>query len=64
VEIDDFRTVHFGPENVLVAADVVFDDGLATAEIDERISAIQDALQEADPDVDKVYIEPLPPGVE
>jgi divalent metal cation (Fe/Co/Zn/Cd) transporter len=64
VENEDFPTVYVGPGNILVAAHVVFDGGLATAEIDECISAIQDALQEADPDVDKVYIEPLPPGVE
>jgi cation diffusion facilitator family transporter len=64
VEIDDFRTVYFGPEDIVVTADVVFDTDLDTAEIDERISDIEDELRRADPDVGKVYIEPQPPGVE
>jgi cation diffusion facilitator family transporter len=54
----DFRTVYFGPRNVLVAADVAFEAGLATTEIDEKISAIEEELRAAEPDIGKVYIEP------
>ncbi|WP_435075327.1 cation diffusion facilitator family transporter [Halorubrum sp. HHNYT27] len=57
-EIIDFRTVYFGPENVLVAGDVAFDPGLETEQIDARISEIEAALKEAAPDVRKVYLEP------
>ncbi|WP_435099150.1 cation diffusion facilitator family transporter [Halarchaeum sp. P4] len=56
--IRDFRTVYFGPNRVLVAADVAFDEDLDTGEVDERITAIEDALIEQNPGVRKVYIEP------
>jgi cation diffusion facilitator family transporter len=56
--IVDFRTVYFGPEQVVVAADVAFDPGIDTAEMDERITAIEDALIEANGSIEKVYIEP------
>ena len=57
-EIVDFRTVYFGPENVLVVADIAFSDGLTTEEMNDRITAIEDELIEANSDVGKVYIEP------
>ncbi|MFB6077672.1 MAG: cation diffusion facilitator family transporter [Halarchaeum sp.] len=56
--IPDFRTVYFGPNRVIVAADVAFDAGLDTDDIDSRITAIEDALVEENPHVKKVYIEP------
>jgi divalent metal cation (Fe/Co/Zn/Cd) transporter len=64
VEIVDFRTVYFGPEDILVVADVTFDPGLATADIDDATSAMEDALRETDSDVRKVYIEPEPETAE
>lgn len=57
-DVVDFRSVYFGPDDVLVAADVAFEPELDTGEIDERITAIEDALVEADDSVNKVYIEP------
>jgi cation diffusion facilitator family transporter len=58
VEIGDFRTVYFGPGDILLAADVAFDPSLDADEIDERITALETALPEADSHVGKVYIEP------
>ncbi|WP_136688970.1 cation diffusion facilitator family transporter [Halorhabdus amylolytica] len=57
-EIVDFRTVLFGTERVLVAADVAFDPELDTDEMDQTITAIEDALMAADESVKKVYVEP------
>ncbi|PSP54038.1 cation transporter, partial [Halobacteriales archaeon QH_7_68_42] len=54
----DFRTVYFGPERVVVTADVEFAPGIPTGDIDERITAIEDAIQETNESVRKVYIEP------
>lgn len=54
----DFRTVYFGPDDILVTADVAFDPDLDTTDIDDRISAIEDALKDADGAIHKVYIEP------
>jgi cation diffusion facilitator family transporter len=58
VHVDDFRTVYFGPGSVLVTADVSFEHDLETPVIDERISAMEDAIKEANEDVTKVYVEP------
>jgi cation diffusion facilitator family transporter len=57
-KIVDFRTVYFGPENVLVVGDVEFNSGLGTGAIDTRITEIENSLKEAYPDIRKVYIEP------
>ena len=56
--IADFRTVYFGPENVLVTGDVVFDSGLDAEAIDARIADIESAIKNARSDARKVYIEP------
>lgn len=56
--IAGFRTVYFGPEEVIVTADVGFDPSLETVGIDDRITAIEDALMKTNPQVSKVYIEP------
>ncbi|WP_276260246.1 cation diffusion facilitator family transporter [Haloglomus litoreum] len=56
--IVDFRTVYFGPDKVVVMADVEFDEVLDTEEIDERITAIEAALKESNGGIRKVYIEP------
>ncbi|GAA0649600.1 cation diffusion facilitator family transporter [Salarchaeum japonicum] len=57
-EVVDFRTVFFGPNQVLVTADVSFDSSWDTERIDDAITAIEDDLQAANTDVKKVYIEP------
>jgi len=57
-ELVDFRTVYFGADRVLVAADVAFDPAMGADEIDASISAIEDALTAADDAVKQVYVEP------
>ncbi|MFB6155673.1 MAG: cation diffusion facilitator family transporter [Haloferacaceae archaeon] len=57
-DVFDFRTVYFGPESILVTADVAFDHDLTTGEVDRRIDDIEARLQELESDVDRVYIEP------
>ena len=56
--IVDFRTVYFGPDKVVVMADVAFEEGFDTEAMDDEITAIEDAIVEARPGVRKVYIEP------
>ncbi|GAD53157.1 transporter 37 [Halarchaeum acidiphilum MH1-52-1] len=58
VGVRDFRTVYFGPNRVLVAADVAFAHDLDTAAVDEHITAMEDAIIERNENVRKVYIEP------
>ncbi len=57
-DIVDFRTVYFGPENLLVAADVAFSKPLTTDEMNAAITEIEEALVATNPDVGKVYLEP------
>ncbi|HKJ58354.1 MAG TPA: cation transporter dimerization domain-containing protein, partial [Halobacteriales archaeon] len=58
VHVDDFRSVYFGPNQVLVTADVSFDPDLDTAEIDDHIGGIERSIKNAYGGVSKVYIEP------
>ncbi|MFC4549561.1 MULTISPECIES: cation diffusion facilitator family transporter [Halorussus] len=58
VNIVDFRTVVFGPEDAILTADVAFGTNLDTAEMDDKITAIEDAMMDANGSVSKVYIEP------
>ena len=57
-DIVDFRTVYFGPGRLLVSADIAFSPELDTAGIDQAIGDIEQALEDANESVRKVYIEP------
>jgi divalent metal cation (Fe/Co/Zn/Cd) transporter len=57
-EILDFRTVYFGPDRVVIAADVVFADGLGTTEINRLIDDIEEAFVAENGAIEKVYLEP------
>jgi cation diffusion facilitator family transporter len=56
--VEDLRSVYFGPGEVLVTADVDFADGADAEGLDDVIAEIVEALKAAEPDVQKVYIEP------
>ncbi|WP_232703364.1 cation diffusion facilitator family transporter [Halobacterium wangiae] len=54
----DLRTVFFGPNDIVVTADVEFVHGLETREMEDTITALKDALKAANPSITKVYVEP------
>ncbi|GGL46752.1 cation diffusion facilitator family transporter [Halocalculus aciditolerans] len=56
--IVDFRTVYFGPNRLLVTADVEFDPALDTGSIDSKITDMEERIVHQNPAVKKVYIEP------
>lgn len=58
VDVPELRTVYFGPDSVIVTADVAFDPDLDTEAIDELITEIEAALRAQEPMIEKVYIEP------
>ncbi len=58
VDVAELRTVYFGPDSVIVTADVVFNPNLDTETIDELITEIESALRKEEPLIGKVYIEP------
>jgi cation diffusion facilitator family transporter len=56
--VADFRTVFFGPQRLIVTADVAFDPNMDTGTIDDTITAIEDELRTTESKVKEVYIEP------
>jgi cation diffusion facilitator family transporter len=56
--VDQFRTMFVGPGRGLVTADVSFDPGLATDDLDDDIREIEEKLKAADDRVRIVYLEP------
>jgi cation diffusion facilitator family transporter len=60
--IVDLRTMHIGPQELLIAIDVLFRDGMDTDEIEAAIDDIERAIKEAVPDARAIFIEPETPG--
>ncbi|WP_256393876.1 cation diffusion facilitator family transporter [Natronoarchaeum rubrum] len=52
------RTVYFGPEEVLVTADVAFEEGLDAETVERRIDELEARIKELNPDIGKIYVEP------
>lgn len=50
-------TLHFGPEKVLIAMDVEFDDDLSPDDIEEAIARIEVQIRSAHPIVGRIFIE-------
>ena len=56
--VDALQTVYFGPERALLTADVSFNPGMDTEEIDDRITSIEEEIMSRDSSIKRVYIEP------
>ncbi|QLH80816.1 cation diffusion facilitator family transporter [Halosimplex pelagicum] len=56
--IVDFRTVYFGPERIVVSADVEFHPGFDGTDLDATITEIEEAMKAANASVRTVYLEP------
>lgn len=54
----DLRTLYLGAENLLVATEVTFRDGLATTELEDAIDAVERAIEGEVPDASKIFVEP------
>ncbi len=54
----DLRTVYFGPDTVVVTADVEFEDGMTTGEIEASIDELEGALREVHGAIGRIYVEP------
>ena len=60
-EVDDLLellTMHLGPEEFLVTADVRFRDGLSTEEIARAIDRVEEAIRDATEGAVRIYVEP------
>ncbi|MDY6780714.1 MAG: cation transporter dimerization domain-containing protein, partial [Halobacteria archaeon] len=57
VSIVDLRTLHLGAENVLVTAEVEFEDAMTTEEIERAVDGIEEKVREVVPSADKIFVE-------
>lgn len=56
--VPDFRTVHFGPESVVVTENVALERNLDVSGVEASISSIESQLRKANEKVTETYIEP------
>lgn len=53
----DLRTMHLGPESVLVACELAFDPGLDTPGVEAAVDAVEAAVRDTVPDANRIYVE-------
>lgn len=54
----DLDAVHLGPDEILVAADVEFNDALDAEDIEDAIDEVERRITLAEPDATRIFIEP------
>jgi len=59
--INELRTVHFGPTDILLAVSVDFADALSSRQVEKSVTAIEAAVKEAHPAITRVFIEAQSP---
>ena len=57
VRVASVRTMHLGPQEILLAADLDFADGLTSSEVEEATGELEMKLRENFPDVRRIYLE-------
>lgn len=55
--VNEVRTIHFGPEEVLVNISVDAQDHLTAGEIEDSVSALEDRIRERFSEVTRIFIE-------
>ncbi|MDB5028108.1 MAG: cation transporter [Candidatus Eremiobacteraeota bacterium] len=55
--INDVLTMHFGPNDVLVALSLDFVDTVSAADVEQTVTRIERAIKAAHPEVTKVFVE-------
>ena len=57
IGLNQARTMHFGPNEVLVALSLDFDDALPAGEVERIVTRIEQKLRKAYPEIGEVFIE-------
>jgi len=55
--INELRTVHFGPNDILVAASIDFSDDVTLHQIEETVSRLESVIRDRFPGIGRVFIE-------
>jgi cation diffusion facilitator family transporter len=53
----ELLTMHFGPDDVLVALSLDFDDALGSADVEAAVTRIERRMKQAHPEVKRVFVE-------
>ncbi len=53
----DLRTMHLGPDKVLVGAEIKFEDNLSTNQIEEKIDLVERKIKLILPQAENIFIE-------
>ncbi len=55
--INELRTMHLGPEDVLLNLSVDFEDGIDAEVVEAAVSELEDRIKNAHPEITKIFIE-------
>ena len=55
---DSLRTEHIGPESILVAAKIEFDQDLTMRELADVVDSVEADIRRAVPTVTRIFLEP------
>ena len=55
--LNDARTMHFGPNEILVALSLDFDDRLSAADVEDTVARLEQKIRAAYPQAGRIYIE-------
>lgn len=57
VGLNDLRTMHFGPNEILVALSLDFQDDLTAAEVEATVARLEQRIRAAYPQAGRIYVE-------
>lgn len=57
IGLNDLRTMHFGPNEILVALSLDFQDDLSAAEVEATVARLEQAIRAAYPQAGRIYVE-------
>ncbi len=57
VGLNDLRTMHFGPTEILVAISLDFQDDLSAAEVESTVARLEHRIRAAYPQAGRIYVE-------
>ena len=57
VGLNDLRTMHFGPTEILVALSLDFQDDLTAAEVEATVARLEQTIRAAYPQAGRIYVE-------
>ena len=55
--LNDCRTMHFGPNEILVAMSVDFRDDLTASDVEDTVARLEHAIRAAYPQAGRIYVE-------